>query len=152
MRAKELSRDVFGTGRSIDEDMARAPCVHAALRSTARRAEAAVRWRTGFFPAGDAHLPVLVVSSSFNGATLYLYALNLVGPDAAADELRKAAVLAANAYFCRWGVEVLFLDVKQCLAINEDARARTFRRLENLLALCTLAYPCFAHVIPGFTA
>ena len=151
VRAKELSRDVFGTGRSIDEDMARAPCVHVALRSPARRAEAAVRWRTGFFPAGDAHLPVLVVYSSFNGATLYLYALNLVGPDAAADELRKAAVLAANAYFCRWGVEVLFQDVKQCLDI-EDARARTFRRLENLLALCTLAYPCLAHVLPDFTA
>ena len=106
-----------------------------------------VRWRTGFFPSGDAHLPVLVVSSSFNGATLYLYALNFVGPDATTDELRKAAVLAANVYFCRWGVEVLFQDVKQCFAI-EDARVRTFRRLENLLAFCTLAYSYFAHVLP----
>ena len=55
-----------------------------------------MRWRTGFFPSGDAHLPVLVVSSSFNGATLHLYALNFVGNDAPADELRRAAVLALS--------------------------------------------------------
>ena len=147
VRVKELSRDVFGTGRGIDEDMAGAPCVRATLRSPTRSAEAEVRWSTGFFPSGDAHLPVLVVSSSFNGATLLLYALNFVGHDAPTDELRRAAVLAANAYFCRWGVEVLFQDVKQCFAI-EDARVRTFRRLENLLAFCTLAYSYFAHVLP----
>ena len=147
VRVKELSRDVFGTGRGIDEDMAHAPCVRATLRSPTRSAEAEVRWRTGCFPTGDAHLPVLVASSSFNGVTLYLYALNFAGPDASADELRKAAALAANAYFCRWGVEVLFQDVKQCFAI-EDARVRTFRRLENLLAFCTLAYSYFAHVLP----
>ena len=145
--AKELSRDVLGTGRSIDVDMADAPCVRAALRSPTRRVEALVRWRTGFFPAGDAHLPVLVVSSTFNGKTLYVYALNFVGPDAPPDELRRAAALAANAYFCRWSVEVLFQDVKQCFRI-EGARVRTFRRLENLLAFCSLAYSYFAHVLP----
>ena len=106
-----------------------------------------MRWRTGFFPDGDAHLPVLVVSSTFDGTTLYLYALNFVGPDASLRELREAAALAANAYFCRWSVEVLFQDVKQCFKI-EGARVRTFRRLENLLALCTLAYSYFAHVLP----
>ena len=31
----------------------------------------------------------------------------------------------------------------------EDARVRTFRRLENLLAFCTLAYSYFAHVLPN---
>ena len=148
VRVKDLSRDVFGTGRDLDEDMARAPCVRATLRSPTRRAEAEVRWRTGFFPVGDEHLPVLVVSSAFNGTTLYLYALNFVGQGASKRELREAAVLAANAYFCRWGVEVLFQDIKQCFAI-EDARVRTFRRLENLLALCTLAYSYFAHVLPS---
>lgn len=147
VRAKELSRDVFGTGRGVDEDMAHAPCVRATLRSPSRRAEATVRWRAGFFPAGDAHLPVLVVSSTFNGTTLYLYALNFAGPDASAREQREAAVLAANAYFCRWSVEVLFQDVKQCFRI-EGARVRTFRRLENLLAFCSLAYSYFAHVLP----
>ena len=43
VRVKDLSRDVFGTGRSIDEEMAQAPCVRTTLRSPARRAEAAVR-------------------------------------------------------------------------------------------------------------
>ena len=148
VRVKELSRDVFGTGRSIDEDMADAPCVRATLRSPTRRTEATVRWRAGFFPSGDAHLPVLVVSSTFNGTTLCLYALNLVGPDASARERREAAALAANAYFCRWSVEVLFQDVKQCFKI-EGARVRTFRRLENLLAVCSLAYSYFAHVLPN---
>ena len=148
VRVKETKRDVFGTGRGIDEDMAHAPCVRTALRSPTRRAEAEVRWRTGFFPSGDGHLPVLVVSSSFNGTTLYLYALNFAGQDASPDELRRAAALAANAYFCRWGVEVLFQDVKQCFSI-ENARVRTFGRLENLLAFCTLAYSFFAHVLPN---
>jgi len=148
VRVKELSRDVFGTGRSIDEDMADAPCVRATLQSPTRRTEATVRWRAGFFPSGDAHLPVLVVSSTFNGTTLYLYALNFVGPDASARERREAAALAANAYFCRWSVEVLFQDVKQCFKI-EGARVRTFRRLENLLAVCSLAYSYFAHVLPN---
>ena len=63
------------------------------------------------------------------------------------DELREVVAHAANAYFCRWSVEVLFQDVKQCFSI-EDARVRTFRRLENLLAFCTLAYSYFAHVLP----
>ena len=148
VRVKDLSRDVFGTGRSIGEEMARAPCVRATLRSPTRRVEATVRWRAGFFPAGDAHLPVLVVSSTFDGTTLYLYALNFAAPDASARELREAAALAANAYFCRWSVEVLFQDVKQCFRI-ERARVRTFRRLENLLAVCTLAYSYFAHVLPN---
>ena len=39
-----------------------------------------------------------------------------------------AAALAANAYFCRWGVEVLFQDVKQRFSIK-GARVRTFRGL-----------------------
>ena len=43
---------------------------------------------------------------------------------------------------------MLFQDVKQCFSI-EDARVRTFKRLENLLALCTLAYSYFANVLPN---
>ena len=31
----------------------------------------------------------------------------------------------------------------------EGARVRTFRRLENLLAVCSLAYSYFAHVLPN---
>lgn len=135
VRMKTMTRDLFGTGRSVEEDMATAPHVRTALRSPTRRVDATVGWRMGFFPCGDATLQVLVVSSSFRGNTLYLYAINFSGEEPSAPELRQAAILAANAYFCRWGVEVLFQDMKQCFSI-EDARVRTFRRLENLLALC----------------
>ena len=128
--------------------MATAPHVRTALRSPTRRVDATVGWRMGFFPCGDATLQVLVVSSSFRGNTLYLYAINFSGEEPSAPELRQAAILAANAYFCRWGVEVLFQDIKQCFSI-EDARVRTFRRLENLLALCTLAFAYLAHVLPN---
>ena len=34
-------------------------------------------------------------------------------------------------------------------ATSLGARVRTFRRLENLLAVCTLAYSYFAHVLPN---
>ena len=148
VRMKTMTRDPFGSGLSVEQDMAKAPRVRATLRSPTRRVEAVVGWKAGCFPVGDAFLPVLVVSSSFGGNTLYLYALNFAPQDATPEALREAALLAANAYFCRWGVEVLFQDVKQCFAI-EDARVRTFRRLENLIALCTLAYSYFAHVLPN---
>lgn len=147
VRIKEMTRDVFGTGRSIDKDMMDAPCVYAILRSPTRQVKAEVRWRKGFFPYKNSHLEILVVSSTFNGATLYLYALNFLRQNASMKELSEAAILAANAYFCRWSVEVLFQDIKQCFRI-EDARVRTFCRLKSLLALCTLAYTYFAHVLP----
>ena len=148
VRMKTMTRDLFGSGLGVEQDMSKAPHVRTTLRSPTRRVEAVVGWKAGCFPVGDAFLPVIVVSSSFGGSTLYLYALNFAPPDATPEALRRAAILAANAYFCRWGVEVLFQDVKQCFAI-EDARVRTFRRLENLLALCTLAYSYFAHVLPN---
>lgn len=106
--------------------------------------------KQGFFLTNKgAHLPVLVVSSTFNGVTLYIYALNFVDGNASNDDLRKAAILAANSYFSRWSVEVLFQDIKQCFSI-EKARVRTFKRLENLLAFCTLAYSYFAHTLPNW--
>ena len=147
VRMKTMTRDLFGTGNGTEADMATVPGVRAILRSPTRRVEATVRWREGFFAAGDSHLPVLVVSSTFGENTLLLYALNFTDGGARPGELREAAVLAANAYFCRWCVEVLFQDIKQCFSI-EDARVRKFKRLENLLALCTLAYTYFAHVLP----
>lgn len=147
VRIKTMTRDLFGTGKDIEEDMASAPAVHAVLRSPTRHVDAAIRWRSGFFPVGNSYIPVLVVSSTFGGKTLYLYALNFTKEDATPDQIRKAANLAANAYFCRWSVEVLFQDIKQCFSI-EGARVRKFKRLENLLALCTLAYTYYAHVLP----
>ena len=40
VRMKVMTRDVFGTGRSVEADMAGAPCANAVLRSPTRRAEA----------------------------------------------------------------------------------------------------------------
>ena len=148
IRVNRLDRDVFGTGRTIDAELADAPGRGVRLSSPTRRAESTVRWRKGHFPCGGSHRPVLVVSSTFNGTTLHLYALNFAADTAGPAELADAAALAANAYFNRWSVEVFFQDVKQCFRV-EDARVRTFRRLENLLALCTLAYAYFAHVVPN---
>ena len=148
IRMKTMSRDLFGTGRSVEEDMSCAPCARVALRSPTRHISAQVRWREGFFPVGDTRFPVLVVSSTFNDKTLYLYALNFTKEVFNTTSLKDCAILAANAYFCRWSVEVLFQDVKQCFSI-EDARVRTFRRLENLLAICLLAYTYFAHILPN---
>jgi hypothetical protein len=148
VRIKTMTRDLFGSGRGFEQDMSDIPHVRTVLSSPTRRVDAVVGWKMGSFPVGDAHQPVLVVSSSFGGSTLYLYALNFVPQDATPDAMHRAAILAANAYFRRWSVEVLFQDVKQCFSI-EDARVRTFKRLENLLALCTLAYSYFAHVLPN---
>jgi hypothetical protein len=148
VRIKTMTRDLFGSGRGFEQDMSDIPHVRTVLSSPTRRVDAVVGWKMGSFPVGDTHQPVLVVSSSFGGSTLYLYALNFVPQDATPDAMQKAAILAANAYFRRWSVEVLFQDVKQCFSI-EDARVRTFKRLENLLALCTLAYSYFAHVLPN---
>ena len=53
----------------------------------------------------------------------------------------------ANAYFCRWSVEVLYQDLKQLFGL-EKARVRTFKRLQNLVALCVLAYAALAHFLP----
>lgn len=147
VRVKTMTRDLFGSGKGIEADMATAPAVRAVLRSPTRRVDATVRWRSGFLLSGETYLPVLVVTSSIGGNTLYLYALNFTKEDATPDQLRRAAILAAEAYFCRWSVEVLFQDVKQCFSV-EGARVRKFKRLENLLALCTLAYTYFAHVLP----
>lgn len=148
VRIKTMTRDLFGSGRGLEQDMSDIPHVRTMLSSPTRRVDAVVGWKMGSFPVGDSHQPVLVVSSSFGGSTLYLYALNFVPQDATPDAMQKAAILAANAYFRRWSVEVLFQDIKQCFSI-EDARVRTFKRLENLLALCTLAYSYFAHVLPN---
>ncbi|MGN0845079.1 MAG: hypothetical protein ACI4QT_07660, partial [Kiritimatiellia bacterium] len=79
---KTMTRDLFGTGKDIEEDMASAPAVHAVLRSPTRRVDAVIRWRSGFFAVGNSYVPILVVSSTFGGATLYLYALNFTKEDA----------------------------------------------------------------------
>ena len=147
VRIKETGRDVFGSGRSIPLDMASAPSCPVTLKSPTRRQPALVRWREGLFPGhGGCYHPVLVVSSTFDGCTLHLYGIGF-GPFASPEERRTAAVAIANAYFCRWSVEVLYQDLKQVFGL-EKARVRTFKRLQNLVALCVLAYAALAHFLP----
>ena len=148
VRVKEEGRDVFGTGRPIPKEMASAPGAATVLQSPTRRQKALVRWREGHFPCKDGrYLPVLVVSSTFDGHTLYLYGFGF-GPFTSPEEQRKAAVAIANAYFCRWSVEVFYQDLKQVFGL-EKARVRTFKRLQNLVALCVLAYAGLAHFLPA---
>ena len=148
VRVKEEGRDVFGTGRRIPGEMGSAPCAATVLQSPTRRQKALVRWREGHFPGKDGrYLPVLVVSSTFDGHTLHLYGIGF-GPFASPQERRQAALLVANAYFRRWSVEVLYQDLKQVFG-REKARVRTFKRLQNLVALCTLAYAALAHFLPS---
>ena len=147
VRVKETKRDVFGTGQSIPLDMEAAPSCPVTLQSPTRRQPALVRWREGLFPGlGGCYHPVLVVSSTFDGCTLHLYGIGF-GPFASPAERRSAAMTVANAYFCRWSVEVLYQDLKQVFAL-EKARVRTFKRLGNLVALCVLAYAALAHFLP----
>ena len=56
-------------------------------------------------------------------------------------------MLIANAYFRRWRVEVFCQDLKRVFGL-ERARVRMFKRLENLVAPCALAYACLAHFLP----
>ena len=43
---------------------------------------------------------------------------------------------------------MLYQGLKQVFGL-EQARVRTFKRLENLVALCALAYACLAHFLPS---
>ena len=47
VRMKTMTRDLFGTGRSVEEDMATAPHVRTTRRSPTRRVDATVGWRSG---------------------------------------------------------------------------------------------------------
>ena len=147
VRVKETNRDIFGSGRPIPLDMESAPSCSVTLKSPTRRQTALVRWREGLFPGnGGCYHPVLAVPSTIDGCTLHFYGIGF-GPFASSEERQNAAVAVANAYFCRWSVEVLYQDLKQVFGL-EKARVRTFKRLQNLVALCVLAYASLAHFLP----
>ena len=150
VRIAKLDRDVFGTGQRIDEGLAanrRCRCV--LKRNSGKTQDAFVRWRLGFVDIGDGksgrpeYRRVLVVESHFNGKSLYFYRTpgetELRGDTPPAAVLRGLAVQTAQLYLQRWQIETSFLRVKQDFGL-EDARVRTFRRLENLFALCYMAY------------
>ena len=148
VRIKETDRDIFGSGRPIPIDMESAPSCSVTLKSPTRRQTALVRWREGLFPGnGGCYHPVLAVPSTIDGCTLHFYGIGF-GPFASSEERQNAAVAVANAYFCRWSVEVLYQDLKQVFGL-EKARVRTFKRLQNLVALCVLAYASLAHFLPA---
>lgn len=149
VRIAKLDRDIFGTGRRIDEDLAsNRRCRCFLKRNSGKTQDAFVRWRLGFVDiGGDESRPeyrrVLVVESHFNGKSLYFYRTpgekELQGDKPSAAVLRGLAIQTAQLYLQRWQIETSFLRVKQDFGL-EDARVRTFRRLENLFALCYMAY------------
>ena len=148
VRIAHLSRDVFGADRPIDRELARCAGKNVTLlRNSGRRQPAVLRWKVGHLPmnlskkkaADPAYRGVLVVESRFDGKSLYLYAF--LPDDELSDPaaLERRALQAAQFYLQRWQIETSFLRVKQDFGL-ELARVRTFRRLENLFALCHLGY------------
>lgn len=63
-------------------------------------------------------------------------------------DMGHTLLLAVNAYFSRWSVEVLYQDLKRVFSL-ERARVRTFKRLEDLVALCSLAHAALVHFPPS---
>ena len=154
VRVNRLDRDVFGTGRGVDEELSLLPSATVALRKPGKAVPAQVRWKMGAF--GALHAPVLVVSSTLGESTLYLYALpgKDMPAEGAPDRAARLAALAARAaqaYLDRWQIETFFLRIKQDFAL-EDARVRTFKRLRNLFYLCVLGYVFCTRFVPAEAA
>ena len=140
VRVNRMDRDVFGTGRRIDEDFADVPFVKARLDTYSGAVTARVKWRPGVFTDEcGSRSNVLVAESRVGGNAIWLY---VTCPDSALDdpaEMQRIAVLAAQAYRNRWQIERSFETVKQEFSL-EDVRVRTFRRLRNVFSLCVVAY------------
>lgn len=157
VRIADLRRDVFGDGRPIDEAMAELVASRVTLSGRGKSIQAEVRWKTGCFPVereaegcghagkgpgrtdGPEYVPVLCVSSTIGGRTLYLYMLTGGSLPEDARGLRELAELAAQVYYDRWSVEILFEDLKQSFGA-EGMRVRSLKRLTNLLFMSVLAY------------
>jgi hypothetical protein len=160
VRIARLNRDVFGTGLGIDQDLARRePCRCFLTRNSGKRQAAFVRWRLGTLDISEDESKngqpdcrrVLVVESNLDGKSLYFYRTpgecELPAKPSRAT-LRGMAIQTAQLYLQRWQIETSFLRVKQDFGL-EDARVRTFKRLENLFALCYLAYHFVQFHLPG---
>ena len=140
VRVNRMDRDVFGTGRTIDADFAGTPYVKAELRTYRGTVTARVKWKPGVFAdeCGN-QAKVLVVESRVGEHPIWLY---VTCPDSALEdetEMRRLAILAAQAYRNRWQIERSFETVKQEFSL-EKLRVRTFRRLRNVFSLCVVAY------------
>lgn len=157
VRIKEMGRDVFGNGRRIDETLERFVFEKTVLNTYRGARSAQVRFAVGIMQhcvtpkVKDAPVyesKVLVVESRFNGNSIYMY---VVCPDEVADDpglMRAYAIKAAQAYCDRWQIETSFQTVKQEFRL-EDARVRTFKRLENIFALCVMAYVFMTKYLRG---
>ena len=148
VRVRDMGRDVFGDGLAIDESLGAVPFRKARLHARRGDRKAEIRWKRGFVQwCGDPKsklspvedVGVLVVESRLDGKSIWLYAVCPDGMCATDEEAFGIAVRAAQAYCDRWQIETSFRTVKQEFAL-EKARVRTFRRLENIFALCILAY------------
>ena len=153
----KMGRDVFGNGRRIDETLERFVFEKTVLNTYRGARSAQVRFALGIMQycvtakVKDAPVyesKVLVVESRFNGNSIYMY---VVCPDEVADDpglMRAYAIKAAQAYCDRWQIETSFQTVKQEFRL-EDARVRTFKRLENIFALCVMAYVFMTKYLRG---
>ena len=148
VRVKEMKRDVFGDGLDIGQSLAALPYADTTLHTYRGDRKAKLRWKRGAVQhcaepnsktARAETAEVLVVESRFGNKSIWMYAICPDGMLATPDGESAVAVRAAQAYCDRWQIETSFQTVKQEFAL-EKARVRTFRRLENLFALCILAY------------
>jgi len=145
VRVKHMKRDVFGDGLEISAAFQRVEGWEAKLVRASGTQEVRLKYKLGNFPHENpkskktSYLPVMLVSSSFDGKEIFLYVVRASFEGLTHEDLKRLAQQAAQAYFDRWGVETFFLRVKQDYRI-EETRVRTFKRLENLLSLCVLAY------------
>lgn len=148
VRMREMKRDLFGTGRKIDEDFTKVKGKKIQLaRLSGHTISAQVKWQIGYIqqPVPPRKMEriqtkqVLIVESSFEGKSIYLFMT--LSPEELKDsqELDRRAKQAAQLYLNRWEIELSFLHVKQNYGL-ETARVRTFQRLENLFALCYLCH------------
>lgn len=148
IRIKDMKRDVFGDGLTIDESLKGVPFFSALLQVYSGARKVRIRCKPGVIcccedPSSKQvpmkYVSALVVESLFNGKSIFLYALC---PDEIlkdANLMMKYACRAAQAYCNRWQIETSFRVVKQEFAL-EKARVRTFKRLSNIFSLCVLAY------------
>lgn len=148
VRIKDMKRDVFGDGLTIEKSLEYIPFRKAHLHTYKGDRTVNIRWKRGVMQwcenpksakGSTENLNILVVESCFDGKSIWLYA---ICPDEILTTDENAftvAVRAAQAYCDRWQIETGFQTMKQEFAL-EKVRVRTFLRLENVFSLCILAY------------
>lgn len=143
IRINRTNRDIFADNLTIPESMDKVRGWHAYLTNSKLRKDVYIKYRIGYFMQNKTktaeYIPIMVVSSCFDGKELFFYVIGRNLSELTHNELKRIAHGAAQAYFDRWSIETFFLRVKQDYKV-EDARVRTFKRLKNLLSLCVLAY------------